>query len=272
MYRQFFGFSEDPFNITPDPKFLFLSEEYNAALTLLRYGIEQSKGFMVITGEVGCGKTLLCRSLLQSLDEEKVETAWLYSSNITQEQLIRSILKEIGMPASKLPETDHFEVLNEYLLGKIAKGKEILLIIDEAQNLSYELLESIRLLSNLETNQRKLLQILLIGQPELKVKLNQPQLRQLKQRILVYYELHPLSAKETLHYINHRLNLVSQQPGFPKITYRAFKRIFKYSKGVPRIINNVCDKALMATYARLGKKLESKDVKQAIEDIERLSL
>ena len=179
MYRQFFGFSEDPFNITPDPRFLFLSEEHNAALMLLRYGLEQSKGFMVITGEVGCGKTLLCRSLLQSLDENLFETAWLYSSNITQEQLIRSILKEIGMPASKLPETDHFEVLNDYLLSKINKGKEILLIIDEAQNLSYELLESIRLLSNLETHQRKLLQILLVGQPELKAKLNQPQLRQL---------------------------------------------------------------------------------------------
>ncbi len=272
MYRHYFGFSEDPFNITPDPKFLFLSEEYNAALTLLRYGIEQSKGFMVVTGEVGCGKTLLCRSLLQSLDEDVVETAWLYSSNITQEQLIRSILKEIGMPATQLPETDHLEVLNEYLLEKISSGKEILLIIDEAQNLSYSLLESIRLLSNLETNQKKLLQILLIGQPELKVKLNQPQLRQLKQRILVYYELHPLGIKATMQYINHRLNLVSQQPGFPKITYGAFKRIFKYSQGIPRVINNVCDKALMVSYARLGKKLESSDVKHAIQDIERLSL
>ena len=272
MYRQFFGFSEDPFNITPDPKFLFLSEEHNAALTLLRYGLEQSKGFMVITGEVGCGKTLLCRSLLQSLDENLFETAWLYSSNITQEQLIRSILKEIGMPASKLPETDHFEVLNEYLLSKINKGKEILLIIDEAQNLSYELLESIRLLSNLETNQRKLLQILLVGQPELKAKLNQPQLRQLKQRILIYYELHPLDKKGTLNYINHRLNLVCQQPGLPKISYAAFKAIYKYSKGIPRVINNICDKALMATYARLGKKVDKKDVIQAVRDIERLSL
>ena len=272
MYRQFFGFSEDPFNITPDPKFLFLSEEHNAALTLLKYGLEQFKGFMVITGEVGCGKTLLCRTLLQSLDENLYETAWLYSSNITQEQLIRSILKELGMPVSKLPETDHFEALNDFLLAKTNKGKAVLLLIDEAQNLSYELLETIRLLSNLETNQRKLLQILLVGQPELKVKLNQPQLRQLKQRILVYYELHPLDKKSTQQYINHRLNLTCQQPGLPKISYPAFKQIYKYSKGVPRVINNVCDKALMATYVRLSKKMEKKDVVQAIKDIERLSL
>lgn len=272
MYRQFFGFSEDPFNITPDPKFLFLSDEHNAALTLLRYGLEQSKGFMVITGEVGCGKTLLCRSLLQNLDESIFETAWLYSSNIAPEQLIRSILKEIGMPTTRLPETDHLEVLNDYLLSKISRGKEILLIIDEAQNLSYELLEAIRLLSNLETDQRKLLQILLIGQPELKAKLNQPQLRQLKQRILIYYELHPLTKKTTQQYINHRLNLVCQQPGLPTISYSAFKRIYKYSQGIPRIINNVCDKSLISAYTRLSQKVESKDVQKAIKDIERISL
>ena len=272
MYQQFFGFSENPFNIAPDPKFLFLSDEHNATLTLLRYGIEQSKGFMVITGEVGCGKTLLCKSLLQSLDNNVFETAWLYSSNISSEQLIRSILKEIGMPSSKLPESDHLDVLNDYLLSKINKGKEILLIIDEAQNLSYELLEAIRLLSNLETDKRKLLQILLVGQPELKAKLNQPQLRQLKQRILIYYELHPLTKKATQQYINHRLNLVCQQPGIPKISYSAFKKICKYTQGIPRIINHVCDKSLMSAYTRLSQKVESKDVIQAIKDIERLSL
>ncbi len=272
MYKQFFGFSESPFNITPDPRFLFSSHGHNRALTLLKYGIEQSKGFLVIVGEVGCGKTLLCRTLLQSLDEKIFETAWLYSSNISQEQLIRSILKEIGMPAAKLPETDHLEVLNEYLLGKINRGKEIVLIIDEAQNLSFELLESIRLLSNLETDKKKLLQILLIGQTEFKAKLNQPHLRQLKQRILVYDELHALSAKETQQYINHRLNLVCQQPGLPQISYSAFRKIFKYTKGIPRIINNICDKALMAAYARLSRKVESKDVRQAIQDIERLTL
>ncbi len=272
MYQQFYGFSEDPFNITPDPKFLYLSEEHNTALSMLKYGLEHSKGFMVMTGEVGCGKTLLCRSLLQSLDENTYETAWIYSSNVTQEQLFRSILKEIGMPASKLPESDHLDVLNEYLLSKINKGKEILLIIDEAQNLSYELLEAVRLLSNLETDQRKLLQILLVGQPELKVKLNQPQLRQFKQRILVYYELHPLSPKETQRYINHRLTIVSSQPGLPKITYRAFRKICKYARGIPRVINNVCNKAFMSAYGRLSKKVETKDVMQAIKDIERLSL
>jgi len=272
MYQQFFGFSEDPFNITPDPKFLFLSDEHNAALTLLRCGIEQSKGFMVITGEVGCGKTLLCKSLLQSLDNNIFETAWLYSSNVSPEQLIRSILKEIGMPSTKLPESDHLDVLNDYLLSKINKGKEILLVIDEAQNLSYELLEAIRLLSNLETDKRKLLQILLVGQPELKAKLNQPQLRQLKQRILIYYELHPLTKKVTQQYINHRLNLVCQQPGIPQISYSAFKKICKYTQGIPRVINHVCYKSLMSAYTRLSQKIESKDVIQAIKDIERLSL
>lgn len=272
MYQKFFGFSEAPFNITPDPRFLYLSEDHNTALNLLRYGIEKSKGFLVITGEVGCGKTLLCRSLLQSLDEDMFETAWLYSSNITQEQLIRSILKEFGMPTSRLPETEHLEALNEYLLSKISKGKKFLLIIDEAQNLSYELLEAVRLLSNLETDQHKLLQIILVGQPELKAKLNQPQLRQLKQRILVYYELHPLDKAATQQYINHRLNLVCKQPGLPKITYGAFRKLYKYSKGIPRVVNNICDKALMFAYTRLSTKVSKKDVLFAIKDIERLSL
>lgn len=271
MYQQFFGFSKLPFNITPDPDFLFASEEHENALKALKYGIEQSKGFLVITGEVGCGKTLICRALLRMLDESRYETAWLYSSKITQEQLIRSILKELGMLASKLPETDHLEVLNDFLLSKINKGKEILLIIDEAQNLSCNLLESIRLLSNLETDQRKLLQILLVGQPELKLTLNLPQLRQLKQRILVYYELYPFTSKETQQYINHRLNHVSR-PGLPKITYGAFKRICKYAQGVPRVINHVCDKALMAAYLRHSQRIEKKDVQQAIMDIERLSV
>ncbi|MDR0755773.1 MAG: AAA family ATPase [Puniceicoccales bacterium] len=271
MYQQFFGFSEHPFNITPDPKFLYLSPAHREALSHLRYGIEQRKGFLVITGEVGCGKTLLCRTLLQSLDNSIFESAWLYSCQMSTEQLIRSVLKELEMPITKLPEHDHLDALNDFLLSKIKKGKEILLIIDEAQNLSYELLESIRLLSNLETEQRKLLQILLLGQPEFKFKLNQPQLRQLKQRILVYYELTTLSLEETKNYINHRLGLVSKQAGFPKFTYGAFRRIYKYTRGIPRVINHLCDKALISAYARLASKIEKKDIRNAIEDIERLS-
>lgn len=272
MYQQFFGLTEYPFHITPDPRFLYLSSTHNEALAHLRYGIEQRKGFMVITGEVGCGKTLLCRTLLNSLDESVFESAWLYSPQINFEQLIRTILKELGAPSSKLPETDHLDALNEFLLSKAKKGKEVLLIIDEAQNLSYELLEQIRLLSNLETEQRKLLQILLLGQPELRVKLNQPQLRQLKQRVLVYYDLTPLSKSETKRYINHRLSLVSQQPGLPKFTYGAFKKISRHGNGIPRVINNLCDKALLASFSRLSTKVEKKDVQKAIDDIERLTL
>ena len=272
MYQQFFGFREHPFNITPDPRFLYLSNEHKEALAHLRYGIEQRKGFLLITGEIGCGKTLLCRTLLQSLDPEVYESAWLYSSYMTPAQLIRSILKELDMPISKLPENDHWEALNNFILNKAQKGKEIILIIDEAQNLSFELMETIRLLSNLETHQRKLLQILLVGQPELKIKINQPQLRQLKQRIQVYYDLQPLSKAETQNYINHRLSLVSQRPDCPKITYGSFKAIYKYSKGVPRVINHLFDKTLMSAYGRMSQRIEKQDVKKAIQDLERLSL
>lgn len=272
MYQHFFGFNGHPFDITPDPSFLYLSPVHEEALTHLRYGLEHRKGFLVVTGEVGCGKTLLCRTLVQSLDESVFESAWLYSSHMSTEQLIRCILKELGVPASKLPDSDHLDVLNEFLLSKIKKGKEILLIIDEAQNLSYELLESIRLLSNLETEQRKLLQILLVGQPEFKVKLNQAQLRQLKQRILVYYELTPLDLEATQHYIQFRINRVAKQSGCPQFGKSVVKCIYKYSKGIPRIINHVCDKALMSAYVRLSSTIEKQDVKRAIEDIERLTV
>ncbi len=271
MYQQFFGFAEYPFHITPDPRFLYLSATHQEALAHLRYGLEQRKGFMVITGEVGCGKTLLCRTLLDSLDEKLFETAWLYSPQGTFEQLLKTIAKELDITFNGNQET-LLDQLNAALLAKVKKGKEIVLVIDEAQNLSYELLEQIRLLSNLETDRRKLLQILLVGQPELKVKLNQPQLRQLKQRILVYYDLDALDITETKRYINHRLGLVSKQAGFPKFTYGAFRKIFRYSQGVPRVVNNVCDKALLSAFGRLSIKVEKKDVKKAIGDIERLSV
>ena len=271
MYQQFFGFAEYPFHITPDPRFLYLSATHQEALAHLRYGLEQRKGFMVITGEVGCGKTLLCRTLLDSLDEKLFETAWLYSPQGSFDQLLRAVGKELGVEFNKTEDT-LLDQLNAALLEKAKKGKEIVLVIDEAQNLSYELLEQIRVLSNLETDRRKLLQILLVGQPELKVKLNQPQLRQLKQRVLVYYDLDALDVTETKRYINHRLNLVSQQPGSPKFTYSAFRKIFRYSRGVPRIVNNVCDKVLLSAFGRLSVKIEKKDVKKAIEDIERLSI
>lgn len=272
MYQQFFGFNEYPFNVTPDPRFLYLSSTHNEALAHLRYGIEQRKGFSVISGEVGCGKTLLCRTLLNALDENIFESAWMYSVQTSFEQLIRSILKEFGVPHASLPNEDHLDYFNDFLLAKAHSGKEVILIIDEAQNLSYDVLESIRLLSNLETEKRKLLQIILLGQPELRVKLNQPQLRQLKQRILIYYELKPLSKVDAKKYIDHRISLVAKSPGLPKFSYSAISKIVSYSKGIPRVINNVCDKALLASYGRLSTKIDKKDVQSAIDDIERLSI
>jgi general secretion pathway protein A len=270
MYQSFFGFSSYPFHITPDPRFLYLSHTHQEALAHLRYGIEQRKGFMAITGEVGCGKTLLCRTLLDSLDEKIFETAWFYNPQGSFEQVLRSMARDLDIALEG--ENPLLDQINTALLAKARKKKEVLLLVDEAQNLSYGLLEQIRLLSNLETHQRKLIQIILVGQPELKVKLNQPQLRQLKQRILVYYNLDALDVTDTKRYINHRLSLVSTRPGSPRFTYGAFRKIFRYSCGVPRVINDVCDKALLSAFGRLSLKVEKQDVKKAVDNIERLTI
>ena len=224
MYQRFYGFREMPFNITPDPKFLFLSPTHMEALQHLRYGVEQKKGFTVLTGEVGCGKTTLCRKLLNELDPERYETALILNPRLTETQLLRAILAELGDTGKARNRADLMQRLTEVLLKRIHAHKDIVLIIDESQNMGFEALEHLRLLSNLETDKQKLLQIILLGQPELQEKLNQKSLRQLKQRILVQYDLSPLNHEQMMHYIQHRLSMAGGM-GRPSFTVRAYKRI-----------------------------------------------
>lgn len=259
-----------PFNVTPDPKFLYLSPTHQEALAHLRYGIEQRKGFIVITGEVGCGKTILCRTLLSKLDPSIFETILIFNPQVDSTELLRGILGELGADNKLTSPIELINQLNESLLWHVAKGKEVLMIIDEAQNLTPEVLEEIRLLSNLETDDQKLFQIILMGQPELKQKLQDPKLRQLKQRILVYYDIAQLTKSETVKYIQHRISLASGNPNMPFFTPWALRKIYSFSKGIPRVINNVCDKALLSAYSRLSFEVCLKDVRRAVKDIRRL--
>jgi len=253
-----------PFNVTPDPKFLFLSPTHQDALSHLRYGIEEKKGFIVLTGEVGCGKTTICRTLLNELDENNCETILILNPRINEEQLIVNILRELGEP---IPENsaDLMGHLNDALLQRISRGKDLVMIIDEAQNLSFEVMEQIRLLSNLETDDQKLLQIIMLGQPELKARLREKRLRQLKQRVLVYYDLFPLNLLETEAYIQHRLSLAGGM-GRPRFTGPAVRKIHKKTQGTPRLINNLCDKALLSAYIRNSDCVNYWDVRRAFKD------
>jgi general secretion pathway protein A len=265
MYDQFYGFREPPFNITPDPRFLFFSDRHREAYDHILFGIKERKGFIQITGEVGAGKTTLCRAVLEQLGPSYV-TALILNPCLTSAQLLRAILREYGLT----PKSDRvacLEMLNQFLLDELAKGRDVVLLIDEAQDLESELLEQIRLLSNLETDQRKLLQIVLIGQPELRDKLNEQRLRQLRQRITVRYHLAPLSRQEVERYIQHRLQVVGAN-GRPAFTSWAIRSIFRYSGGVPRLINAVCDKALLAGFVEGTDLLTWRQVRRAVRELE----
>ncbi len=266
MYEEFYGFREPPFNITPDPRFLFFSGRHREAFDHLTFGIAQRKGFILLTGEVGAGKTTLCRRLFEVLDE-RYETALVLNPRMTPLQLLRSILKEFELPSSMRDRVKCLETLNRFLLERVEQGKDVVLVIDEAQTLGVELLEEVRLLSNLETDQRKLLQIVLIGQPELRALLDDKRLRQLRQRITVRYHLEPLSIQETEHYVNHRMQLAGGN-GRPVFGRWALRRVHRYSKGVPRLINAVCDKALLCGYVDQVDELRWRHVGRAIRELE----
>ncbi|MBI1369705.1 MAG: AAA family ATPase [Planctomycetes bacterium] len=268
MYNQFYGFTESPFNITPDPRFLFFSDKHREAFSHLMFGIQQRKGFIQITGEVGSGKTTLCRSLLEQLGDN-YKTALILNPCMSGNQLLQAILDEFGIEyaRSKPNRVDMLHSLNDFLLRQVAEGNEVVLIIDEAQDLSFELLEQVRLLSNLETDDRKLLQIVLIGQPELREKINEPRLRQLRQRITVRYHLRPLTRREMNAYIRHRITVCGGN-GLPSFSTWAQLQIYRYSKGIPRLINAVCDKALLCGFVAGTPKLGYTHVRRAIASLE----
>jgi len=270
MYQDYFGFTELPFHVTPNPRFLFLSPTHEEARQHLRYGVEDKKGFIVLTGEVGCGKTTLCRKLLEELEaEENIDIALLLNPRVSETQLLRGIMKELGEETKARSKNDLLDKINDVLLERIDQGREIVVMIDEAQNLSFEVMEMLRMLSNLETYDQKLLQIILMGQPELNTKLREERLRQFRQRVLVHYNLQPLNAAEVQLYILHRLSLAGSN-GRPQFTPRAIRKIAKGSLGIPRMINNICDKALLSVFIRNGNEVTWWDVRKALKDINRL--
>ena len=266
MYLDYYGLTEPPFDITPNPRFLFYSAKHREAFNHLLYGIRERKGFVQMTGEVGAGKTTLCRAMLEQLDE-RFSTALILNPVMSADELIKTIALEFCLPVHGLDRVDTLSVINNFLLHQVECGKETLLIIDEAQNLTEDLLEQVRLLSNLETDDRKLLQIILFGQPELRERLNSPRLRQLRQRITVRYHLLPLSRQEVSEYVRHRIH-VSGGNGTPGFTRPALWRIHRYSRGIPRLVNAVCDKALLAGFVQQREQIDYRMVGEAVHELE----
>ncbi len=266
MYLQYYGLTEAPFDITPNPRFLFYSPKHREAYNHLLYGLRDRKGFIQLTGEVGAGKTTLCRAMLDQLDD-RFATALILNPVMSANEMMKAIGTEFGLPIHGLDRLDTLAVFNQFLLQQIEIGKETVLIIDEAQDLTDELLEQVRLLSNLETGTRKLVQIVLLGQPELRDRLNNPRLRQLRQRITVRYHLMPLSRHEVNQYVQHRIH-VSGGNGKPCFTKPALWRIYHYSQGIPRLVNAVCDKALLAGYVEQQECIDFRLVNRAIRELE----
>lgn len=265
MYEAFYGLREKPFNLTPDPKFLYLSDKHKEAFAHLLYGIKNHSGFVMLTGEIGTGKTTICRNLLNQLDPD-TELAFVFNPALSAVELLKKINDEFGINSRPDTALELVEALNRYLLEAAARTKNCVLVIDEAQNLTPAVLEQIRLLSNLETEKDKLLQIILIGQPELAEVLALKELRQLNQRITARYHLKPLTENETLQYIAYRLHVAG---GRRKVQFdrKAVRQIYRFSGGVPRVINAVCDRALLMGYTKELRTITAPIVAKAAKEI-----
>jgi general secretion pathway protein A len=268
MYDEYFGLRETPFSIAPNPRFLFMSERHREALAHLVYGVNSDGGFILLTGEVGTGKTTISRCLLDQIPE-KSNIAMILNPKLLAGELLATICDELHI---KYPEDNtsikvYIDCIFQYLLEQNALGRKTVVIIEEAQNLTPDVLEQLRLLTNLETNQRKLMQIVMLGQPELLDILAQPELRQLEQRITARYHLMPLTQKETIDYVNHRLGVAGARERDPIFTNAALKLIYKYSEGVPRKVNLMCDRALLGAYVHNEKIVDAKTVKQAAKEV-----
>jgi len=265
MYLDFYGLNEKPFSLTPDTRFLYLGKNHQDASNNLLYGIREKEGFVVLTGDIGTGKTTIVRALLERLGKD-TSTALILNPMLEGEELLKCILEEFGIGNTGDTKKELIDRLNQFLLGELMQARGAVLIIDEAQHLSEQALEEIRLLSNLETEKAKLLQIILVGQIELHEKLKSSFLRPLNQRISIRYYLLSLSKIDTEKYIYHRL-LVAGSNGHITFSAGALNEIFKYSQGIPRLINLVCERTLLAGYARQSNHLDKKMVKRGIESI-----
>ncbi len=268
MYLDFHGFREKPFNLTPDPRFVFLSKNHKEAFAHLLYGINNRAGFILLTGEVGTGKTTVLRALLGQLDPDHHRTALIFNPCLSPAELLQNINREFGIPANTSNSSSFLDHLNQFLLQQNAEGRTVVLVIDEAQDLEAPVLEQIRLISNLETDREKLIQIVLSGQPELLKILKRNEMRQLSQRITVRYHLQPMDFEDTVHYINHRLEVAGGR-GAVIFSNGALKRIYRYSRGLPRLINAACDRALLTGYTRDTSRISLRIAAAGVKDIRR---
>ncbi|MBI3615953.1 MAG: AAA family ATPase [Candidatus Omnitrophica bacterium] len=266
MYKVFYRFREKPFHVTADPTFLYLSRQHQEALNHLTYGIRERLGFLMITGEVGTGKTTLAKTLIEKLPSS-AKTALILHPTLSSAQLLRAVLKDFGVPPSGSSRAQLLQAIEIFLLEQAASGGEAVLVVDEAQALSSSTLEQVRLLSNVETPKRKLLQIVLIGQPELTERLDKdPRLRALHQRIAVRYQIQPLAEEEVASYIDHRIQIAGEK-GIPLFTPGAMAKIAEISQGIPRRINRICDQALLAGFVRESRTIDESMVEQALSTL-----
>jgi len=267
MYKQFYGLKRNPFEISPDPNFYCPTPSHNEALASLAYGIEKRKGFVVVTGEVGTGKTLMIQCLMRWLSTHRIAFSHVFNTRLSPNEFLRYLLADLGLAIAGKDKSEYLQQLNHYLINRFRQGSTTALIVDEGQLLDWEVLEEIRLLTNLETFTQKLLQIVLIGQPELDDKLDSSELRQLKQRVAFRCRLKPLSQEETRIYVQRRLELAGAAANKESIFgEKALAPIFHYSHGIPRLVNTICENSLIAGFASQKERITPEIIEQVARD------
>jgi len=252
MYEKFYGFHENPFRMTPDSKFFYPSSKHTEALSSLLYTIQQRKGFVVVTGEIGAGKTTVCQTLIRKLDLN-TKVARVFNTHLTSRELLIAILEDLEIPYKPGTKGRLLSQLNDHLINEAFRGMSTVILIDEAQNLTPTVLEEVRMLSNLETEKEKLVQIVLVGQPQLQEKLRLPRLEQLRQRVVLHYHITALSVKEVKEYVQHRISIARGNPDIFQL--EALDRVYAFSKGIPRLVNLICDSALISGFLYNQKKV-----------------